>query len=252
MLHQSLSLLVHGRAKTGKSTFASTTPAPRCYIDAEGGVKFLNFRPVEWDPRRYAPPEPSDAWDTAVVRADSYDTVLTAYQWLQSGRHPFRSLAVDSISELQQRLVDKLSGRSQMERQQWGELLRSFIGLMRDFRDLTEHPTNPLDAVVLVAMSRQGEDGMYRPWLQGQSAVVIPYLVDVCAATLVQSYIEPTTNQPMQAYRLYIAQNAMYETGERAGGRLPDFIDDPNVQNMINLVFNSQPAPAVEAPQPLQ
>ena len=44
-----------------------------------------------------------------------------------------------------------------MKMQQWGELLRHMGALLRDLRDLTMHPTNPLEAVVLTAMARSSD-----------------------------------------------------------------------------------------------
>lgn len=187
-----------------------------------------------------APPEADDTWDTAVVHVDHFDKVVTAFQWLQSGKHPFRSVVVDSISELQQRLVEKISGRTATQQNQWGDVLRQFMGLMRDFRDLTEHPTRPIESIVLVSMSKMGGDGLYHPWLQGQAATMLPYLVDICAATHVQPY-DDGMGGTAYAYRLLIGQNPLYETGERAGGRLPSYVDNPNVSEMLDVVF---PAPA--------
>lgn len=236
MTSRSLSILVHGAAKSGKSTFASTTPPYRLYLDVEGGTKFLPFTSVRWNPSVDAPPEPDGTWDTAIVVVTDYDDVIAAYRWLQSGKHPFRSLVVDSISELQQRLVEKISGRAATAQNQWGDVLRQFMGLMRDFRDLTEHPTRPFESIVLVSMTKIGGDGLYHPWLQGQAATVLPYLVDICAATYVQSYDDGSGGTAL-AYRLLIGKNQVYETGERAGGRLPSYYDNPNVSTMLDAVF---------------
>lgn len=236
---------MHGLAKTGKSTLASTAPKPLLYLDAEGGVKFLPIRGIKWDPNREEPPVPDGTWDTAVVSVRDYDTIIRAWQWLQSGKHYFKAVAMDSASEIQQRLIEKITGRGQAQQQQWGDILRQFIGLMRDFRDLTEHPTNPLEAVVLVAMSKQGGDGIYHPWFQGQTQTMIPYLFDICAAMTVVNYDDGQGNM-LKAHRLLIGQNTMFEVGERAGGRLPGYVDNPNIPWILDTIFGPVEAPLAD------
>jgi hypothetical protein len=236
---RSISILVQGAPKTGKSTFAATSPGPRLLIDIEGGNRFLNIKPVRWNPASESPPEDDGSWDTAVVRVINFDDALKAYQWLASGKHPFKSVIIDSISELQQRLIESISGRQQPQMQQWGELLRTFSGLMRDFRDLTEHPSVPLEAVVLVAMSRESDVGLGRPWLQGQSAVVLPYLFDMSVAMDTFGWTDEN-GQMQQTYRMLIGANSKYETGERVGGRVPPYIDNPTVPAILDYIYGAR------------
>src|SRR5690606_13765966 len=132
--------------KAGKSTLAATAPYPRLMLDVESGHRFLPINVRYWDPLREEPPVADGTWDTAVVPVLSYDTVLKAYEWLRLGRHQFRSVIIDSISEMQVKLVDQLVGTEQLKMQHWGELLRHMGTLLRDLRDLTMHPTNPLEA----------------------------------------------------------------------------------------------------------
>jgi hypothetical protein len=40
-VHRSLTLMVYGESKVGKSTFAVTAPYPRLMLDVEGGHRFL-------------------------------------------------------------------------------------------------------------------------------------------------------------------------------------------------------------------
>jgi hypothetical protein len=212
------------------------------FLDAEGGVKFLPIRGVKWDPNREEPPAFDGSWDTAVVSVRDYDTIVRAFQWLQSGKHPFEAVVMDSASEIQQRLIEKITGRGQAQQQQWGDILRQFIGLMRDFRDLTEHPTKPLQSVALVAMSKQGGDGIYHPWFQGQTATMVPYLFDIVAAMTVVNYDDGQGNM-LKAHRLLIGQNTMYEVGERAGGRLPGYLDNPSIPWILDCIIGPVATP---------
>ena len=242
-VNKSLSVLIHGPSKAGKSRLASTAPAPRLMLDAEHGSQFLPIKITYWDPLTEGPPEQDGTWDTAVVVVRDYDTVLQVYRWLQSGEHPFKSLIMDSISEIQVKCLEKLAGREQVKMQQWGELLRHMTGLMRDIRDLTMHPTNPLSAVVITAMTTH-KDGMWRPYLQGQSATSAPYYFDICGYLTSEEYPHPDPTQgTYTARRLYIGPNKDYVSGERVGGRLGSIIEqqDLDIQKMLDTIYESNP-----------
>lgn len=243
---RSLTMLVYGPSKAGKSTLAATAPYPRLIIDVEGGARFLPVVPRLWDPHRESPPEADGTWDTCIVHCNSYDTLLKAYQWLQLGKHQFKSLTIDSISELQVKLVDQLAGTEQMKMQTWGELLRGLGNMMRSIRDLTMHPTNALEAVILTSMQREGTDGRMKPYLQGQIQVVAPYLWDILGYIRVESYPHP---DPMmgtyKVRRLYVESTDFAEAGERVQGRLGSVIEqaDLNVEAMLDRIYGPRPTP---------
>ena len=240
---RTLSIIIHGPSKAGKSTLAATAPGPRVLLDAEHGHKFLPLNITYWDPAISAPPEVDGTWNTAVVVVRDYETVLQVYRYLQSGDHPFKSLIMDSISEIQVKCLEKLAGRDQVKMQQWGELLRHMTGLMRDIRDLTMHPTNPLSAVVITAMTTH-KDGMWRPYLQGQSATSAPYYFDICGYITTEEYPHPDPTQGKYTVRrLYIGPNKEFVSGERVGGRLGMIVeqDELNIKTMIDRIYSANP-----------
>jgi hypothetical protein len=96
-MQRSLTMMVYGGSKVGKTTFSISAPAPRLMLDVEGGHRFLPINVRYWDPLREEPPVPDGTWDTCVVIVNEYDTVLKAYEWLRAGRHHFKSLIIDSI-----------------------------------------------------------------------------------------------------------------------------------------------------------
>jgi hypothetical protein len=234
-IHKSLTLLVFGPSKSGKTTLAVTAPAPRLVLDVEHGVKFVpGLDIIGWDPVREAPPEEGaeGGWDTCLVSVRDYNTVGKTYQWLQSGKHPFNSVIIDSVSELQAKVVEQISGRDAVKMQQWGEIFRHMGGLMRDLRDLTAHPVKPLSSVVMTAMSRTTAEGQAVPYLQGQAGVIAPYLSDITGYLALEGGLRKMriTNSPEAA------------GGERVGGRLGTVVeqDDLNIQTMMDRVFSAQ------------
>jgi len=242
-VQRSLTIMVHGESKVGKSTFAVTAPYPRLMLDVEGGHRFLPINVRYWDPVREEPPVADGTWDTVVVQVRDYDVVMKAFQWLQSGKHQFKSLIIDSISELQVKCMDNIAGTEQMKMQQWGELLRHMGALLRDLRDLTMHPTQPLEAIVLTAMSRKGQDGVYRPYLQGQLAIQAPYFYDILGAITVEQVPNPDPMQPpYKVRRMYVERTPEYEAGERVQGRLGKVVEqgDLGIERMLDMVFGEK------------
>jgi hypothetical protein len=249
-VQRSLTLMVYGESKVGKSTFAVTAPYPRLMLDVEGGHRFLPISVKYWDPMREEPPVADGTWDTCVVPVREYDTVIKTYQWLQTGRHQFKSLIIDSVSELQVKCLENIAGTNQMSQQQWGELLRHMGALLRDVRDLTMHPTQPLEAVVLTAMARPGQDGRARPYLQGQLAIQAPYFYDILGALTVEEFPNPDPMQPpIKARRMYVERTNQYEAGERVQGRLGKIVEQQHlgVEAMLDIVFGARPAAATSA-----
>ena len=235
-MEQGLNIIVFGHSKRGKSWLGDTTPAPRVVLDAEAGSRFTPSKKITWNPSE-APPEADGSWETAIVPVRAFRDVTAVYQWLNSGKHPFNSVVLDSISEIQQRAVDDIAGTNLMKTQDWGQLLRMVSDVVRKFRDLITSPVKPLDAVVFIAMAKQRSDGVWAPYIQGSLATVLPYYVDCCAYLDVYPQEDGSTVR-----RLITGTVPGYETGERVGGRLGQFIDDPDMTMMIEMVRgNYQP-----------
>lgn len=238
---ETLSLVVHGESGVGKSWLGDTTPAPRLVLDAEGGSRFTNSRKYRvpdgkgWDGKS-APPVWDGTWDTCAVTTRDFATIATVFQWLASGQHPFRSVTLDSLTEIQKRCLDAVAGVNQPTQQDWGELLRKMEKLVRDFRDLTLHPTKPLEAVVIICVTSTKE-GRAKPHVQGQLAVTLPYFVDVVGYLFVQA---DEHNQPVR--RLAVQPLGPYDAKDRTN-RLGLVVDHPNVETMLARVYGRHDVP---------
>jgi hypothetical protein len=210
-------------------------------LDAEAGSRFTPSSKKIWEPTSSPPPNPDGTWDTAIVPVRAFRDVQKTFEWLNSGKHPFRSVVIDSISEVQQRIIDDISGTSQMKQQDWGTLLRVSSDVIRKFRDLVTNPVKPLDAVVFIAMAAQRPgEGSWYPFMQGRLATTLPYYVDI-VGYLAQS---PTEEGGMMR-RLFIGTVPGYETGERVGGKLGTYVDVRDgdmhvVGNMLKTIRGEQ------------
>lgn len=254
-MDRSLTMLLYGASGAGKSSLAITSPGPRLLLDTEGGAyRFLPIKGKKWFPLQGPPPENDGTWDTAVVVIQNYAEFMKALEYLRVGQHPFKSVILDSISELQDKLMNQIVGSTTeaLQQQQWGEMLRHLTTAMRDLRDLASHPTNPLEAVVITAMAKKdAKTGKFTPSLQGQSATVLPYLYDLTGALAVVSRPNPDPSQPpLKARELYIEDTPQYYGKERVQGRLGTVIPQEhlNVEMWLNHIFGPAPAAAPASP----
>jgi hypothetical protein len=232
---EGISFIVYGGPKAGKSWLGDTTPAPRLVLDAEGGSRFTPSTKTTWNPAAEKPPEYDGSWDTCLVPVHGYQSVRQAYDWLYSGQHPFNSVVIDSISETQQRAVDDIAGMNPMQIADWGTLLRTVSALIRGYRDLITHPTKPLMTVVMIAMMDE-QAFPKRPLMQGKIASMAPYYVDLCG------YLGAFNREDgTQFRRLIISNTPEYIAGERVGGRLGTYVDDPDISEMLTRVTGWKP-----------
>lgn len=185
---ENICALVHGEPGVGKSWFGQTTPAPRLVLDAEGGSrhprrmtrdgKVVRVPKVIWDPTRDAPPEYDGTWESCHVFVRNYNIFERAYGWLNIHDHPFRSVVIDSLTEVQKRCKDAISAGETPSERQWGELLIKMELKVREFRDLMFHPTNPLDAVCILALT-DPRGRKAKPAVQGALGLSLPGYVDL-------------------------------------------------------------------------
>jgi hypothetical protein len=186
------------------------------------------------------PPEYDGSWDTCVVTTRDYPTFLKTYEWLYSGQHPFVSVIIDSITELQVRVKDNLTPDGDMNRELWGALLIHMERVVRQFRDLTEHPIKPIQALILTAMTSL-RDGKWRPYVQGALAIKMPYYLDVIGYLYVDHVPNDDPTKPSMAVRKLLTTNSdQFEAGERVQGKLPGIIENPNITEMLDYVFGKE------------
>ena len=144
-----VSIAVHGGWGTGKSWFADSAPAPRLILDAEGGAYDTPSEKAGWDPTSG---EPIPNADSVVVDVTSWATIDHVMRVLVSGDHPFESVVIDSLTEIQKQLKDRLSHGPDavFDQQAWGKLLNNMEYLVRTLRDLTRPSADKRVNVVIV------------------------------------------------------------------------------------------------------
>lgn len=254
-----LSLLVHADSKVGKTTLAATAPLPIIALDAEGGWSFMGNSPfltatygrplriIHWDPCTGPPPRYDGTWEICVALIQTWNALQCAFNWLVQGAHDFKSLIVDSISELQRRCKANIVAPTEaMQQQHWGQLLMLMDTVIRGLRDMKDDPRNSIEVVVFIAETRS-TDGKWKPYMQGQISVALPYWVDVVGYLYVDQELDANGVPSRKVRKLLITPHPMYEAGERVQGVLGDIVTEPNVTLMLHTIYhhtNGQGAPA--------
>lgn len=241
-----LSLLLHGDTKSGKSTMSFTAPGPLLALDAEGSTKFLTskadgtkFRKIKWDPMTQYPPACGD-WDVCVVRAVNWAIVEQAYKHLVASPHCFRSVTLDSVTEIQRKCKANLKGTEQMQQQDWGMLLARMDDLIRGIRDLGEVESNPLEVAVFIAETVLPNNAVQKvPNMQGAVRTSMPYWVDLLG--YVHQVPVPDANGQDSGARtvnLICGNNNLYLAGNRFQGMIPSIVGSPiSITDIQNHVY---------------
>lgn len=172
--------LIHGYSGAGKSRLLRTAPGPICVLDAEGGSKWLSGPDAmtePWDPARPLPETNIDGspihQNTLVpIIVRDFDVLRRTLTVFQAGAHYFQSVEWDSITDIQARCKKGIRGMSDaMTQEMWGKLLDQMVDIVRAYRDLTDHPTNPVNVIVSALTAERGKNSVrLAPAVQGALA----------------------------------------------------------------------------------
>jgi AAA domain len=245
----SLSAIVYGDSGAGKSSVAQTMPKPRLILDAEGGSKYARCHgrkvaKIYWNPETEEIPEDDGTWETCVVVCRKFGTMRLVFTALNEQPHPFKSLGLDSLTEIQKRCKDAIMASddrtsegklTHMAERQWGLLLGAMENLVRSLRDLTMHPKYPLDVVLILALMASKEHEKNKPAVQGALGVSLPGYVDVVGylGTLEDEETgEIERRLLIQPHKDYQAKDRTFVLTEHYG----NVIADPDFTAMLNVL----------------
>lgn len=161
-------LLVYGQAGAGKTSLIKTLPDP-IVLSAEGGLLSIQ-----------------DA-DLPFIEINDIETLREAYKWLaeSSEAKGFKSVALDSISELGEVVLNAEKKATKDPRQAYGAMQEQMADIIRAFRDL------PGRHVYMSAKLEKTQDEMgrvlYAPSMPGnKTGQALPYFFDEVLALRVE------------------------------------------------------------------
>ncbi len=172
-------VLVYGQAGAGKTSLIKTLPNP-IVLSAEGGLLSIQ-----------------DA-DLPFIEISDMETLREAYTWLTQSDEAkgFQSVALDSISEIAEVVLNAEKKATKDPRQAYGAMQEQMADIIRAFRDL------PGRHVYMSAKLEKTQDEMgrvlYAPSMPGnKTGQALPYFFDEVLALRVEKDCEGVTQRAL-------------------------------------------------------
>jgi phage nucleotide-binding protein len=172
-------LLVYGQAGAGKTSLIPTLPSP-IVLSAEGGLLSIAGADVPY------------------IEIASMGDLTEAYKWLSESAEAaqFQSVALDSISEVAEVVLNAEKKASKDPRQAYGAMQEQMADIIRAFRDL------PGRHVYMSAKLEKTQDEMgrvlYSPSMPGnKTGQQLPYFFDEVLALRVERDAEGNTQRAL-------------------------------------------------------
>jgi phage nucleotide-binding protein len=171
-----LNMLIYGEAGVGKTWLAgsaSRVPSMRnvLYLDAEAGKSTLREHP-----------------DVEILPCRSWQSYIDVYQALKAGGHLYRTVVLDSLSEILEQCKDQVMVEMKLDPEngerdedipsirEWGKLQVRLLRLIRLYRDL------PMNVIFIAHAERvQLKTGKHKwmPMLNGKLQMKVPQIPDI-------------------------------------------------------------------------
>jgi hypothetical protein len=232
-----LNIMIYGASGTGKTILTGSADAvpemrPVLFVDIEGGTESL---------RATYP-------DVETVRVTTWKEMQAVYNVLHSGKHDYRTVVLDSLTEIQKfnmyNIMTELyaakgdSGKVDPDvpsMREWGKNLEQIRRFVRAFRDLQMH-------TLFTALERQDKDertGLVtiRPSLSGKMAEEVAAFLDIVMYYYVKEVKE---NEETVTKRLLLTRKSPQHTAKDRSGKLPIVIQDPDMSKLYQLMYGQE------------
>lgn len=187
-------LLVYGQAGAGKTSLIKTLPNP-LVLSAEGGLLSI-----------------ADA-DVPFIEVSNMDTLKEAYEWIVNSDEAkgFESIALDSISEIAEVVLNYEKKVTKDPRQAYGAMQEQMSDIIRAFRDL------PGKHVYFSSKVEKTQDEMgrilYAPSMPGNKiGQQLPYFFDEVLALRLERDADGNTQRALMCH-----SDGIYQAKDRSG-----------------------------------
>lgn len=221
-------ILTYGESGVGKTTLVATLPTP-ILISAESGALSLKKSNLE---RIYGVGNPNVTYDLPTIVIETVQDLSAAFKWLTEAAEAksYQSIAIDSLTEIAERILANALKTVKDPRQAFGELSTQMIALVKAYRDI------PGKHVYMSAKMTRDKDEvsgmmMFNPMMPGkQTGPALPYLFDEVFRLGVAK------QQDGQLYRFLQTQPDMqYVAKDRSGSLNP--AEYPDLTAVINKIL---------------
>lgn len=239
--------LIYSRNKKGKSTFGASAPNV-LMVDPENGTDHLK----KIDP---------DTW-----KISQWEDIEEVYRFLRLGDHSYEWICMDGVTRIHNmalRFVMNQAEERDLERQpgmtriqDYGKANELFKGMLLNFQSLglgvvwtaQERMQSVSDQAEEDADAEESEV-MFVPDISKGARGAILSMVDVIgrmytvtATKKVRTKTEGIVEREYQQRRLWIGLHSRYDTGFRSDYNLPDFLEDPTVPRLLELINSGKVA----------
>lgn len=237
-------LAVYGRAGSGKTTLASTFPAPLLIDFKDEGTDSV-----------------ADVKGLKVLPAVEWEDVESLYWFLESGKHDFKTVILDTVTQMQEFAIKAVLGRKKkkivgqagdwgtMTKQDWGETASLMKTWIMHYRSL---PIN----VVFIAQDRlfnSGDEGddmddqiqpEMGPRLSPSVASTLNAAVDLLVNSFVREDVKRTrvagkivqTKKPQFCLRVGPHASFITKIRKPRSFSVPRFMVDASYEELVELV----------------
>lgn len=215
------SCLVHGRAKSGKTTLIGTAPRP-IIASAEGGTLSLGKQDIpKAEIRNLADFQDFYTWCTQSAEVKNFDTIC-----------------LDSLTEIAERILSDEKKNTKDPRQAYGAMSDIIAVKIRQFRDL---PKNVYFSAQSELIAQPDGSVLYSPAMPGKKTAnsVAYHFDEVFFIGLGETQGVDDKGQPTKVEYRYLMthQNAQYECGDRSGSL--DMMEPPDLTHVFTKIWKS-------------
>jgi hypothetical protein len=183
-----------------------------------------------------------DEHDICVVDVQRWETVDQVINWVIRPDHPFQSIVMDSVTEVQNRCKKALVGIEGLQYQDWGKLLAHMSDRVKRFRDIVKDRDNPARVMVFTSEGKAQQDGTYTPQMEGSLRNGIGYWMNTTACLRIAQVANQDgiiTDDSPTVRRLLVKPHPLYITGSHFEDRFEsNTIDNPNITTMMGKIFH--------------
>lgn len=204
-------VLVYGNAGAGKTSLVPTLPNP-IILSAEGGLLSI-----------------ADA-DLPYIEIASMSDLMDAYKWVTQSEEAkgFESVAIDSISEIAEVVLNYEKKTAKDPRQAYGAMQEQMTNLIRSFRDIDGK--HVYFSAKLDKSSDEMGRVMYAPSMPGnKTGQQLPYFFDEVLALRVEK------DKDGNHYRVLMCDSDGLWVAKDRSGKLDQW-EEPNLGSVIKKI----------------